>query len=74
MSKASDDFCKILLDIIRKELGAKPEERIDKRYYTSLDNGDREYLAPDNMYYRAHCGYCAEIKYLEHIYNDSKAC
>jgi len=67
----TDDFCKILLAQTRMELGAKPEERIDKRYYTTENKG-RQYLAPNNLYYTSHCGYCAEAKYLEDIYKDKE--
>ena len=66
---ASDEFCKVLLNITRKELEPKPEEKIDKRYFSTTNHG-RQYLAPNSLYYTAHCGYCAEVKYLEDIYKD----
>ena len=52
--------CREFLKSYRRIVNAKPEEKIDKRY--------KPYLAPDNNYYNAHCGYCAEVKYLETIY------
>jgi hypothetical protein len=60
-------FCKVLLQLTRKELKAKPEEKINKRYYTTLSRG-RQYLAPNDLYYTAHCGFCAEVQYLEDIH------
>jgi hypothetical protein len=56
------DFCKILLKETRKFCDARPSEKIDKRY--------KPYLAPNNKYYDEHCGYCAEVKYLQEIYRD----
>lgn len=53
--------CKEFLKAYRKVVNAKPDEKIDKRY--------KPYLAPDNFYYYAHCGYCAEVKYLEKLYS-----
>jgi len=54
-------ICKEFLKHYRKIVGAKPDERIDKRY--------KPYLAPNDKYYEnAHCGYCAEVKYLGEIY------
>ena len=54
-------FCKLFLLNFRKVVGAKSEERIDKRY--------KPYLAPNNKYYEnEHCCYCAEVKYLSEIY------
>jgi len=53
--------CKELLKAFRKVVNAKPEEKIDKRY--------KPYLAPNNKYYDAHCGYCAEVEYLSEIYS-----
>jgi hypothetical protein len=55
-----NEACKAYLKAFRKVVGAKPDEKIDKRY--------KPYLAPNNKYYDAHCGYCAEVKYLEEIY------
>jgi hypothetical protein len=55
-----NEICKTYLKAFRKIVGAKPNEKIDKRY--------KPYLAPNNKYYEAHCGYCAEVKYLEEIY------
>lgn len=54
--------CREYLKNLRKILHPKPEERIDKRY--------KPYLAPNGKYYDAHCGYCAEVKYLLDIYKD----
>lgn len=53
--------CKAFLLAYRKVISAKPEEKIDKRY--------KPYLAPNDKYYDTHCGYCAEVKYLEEIYH-----
>ena len=55
------NICKAFLKSLRRVVGAKPEEKIDKRY--------KPYLAPNNKYYEGHCGYCAEAKYLLEIYN-----
>lgn len=53
--------CKEYLKAYRTIVGAKKEEKIDKRY--------KPYLAPNDKYYSdAHCGYCAEVEYLEEIY------
>lgn len=65
----SDDYtrygnnCKVFLKAYRKHVGAKKEERIDKRY--------KPYLAPNDKYYEAHCGNCAEVMYLQEIYGKS---
>jgi hypothetical protein len=53
--------CKQYLKYFRKVIGAKKNEKIDKRY--------KPYLAPNNKYYNSHCGYCAEIEYLTELYN-----
>ena len=54
--------CKVYLMFFRKIVGAKPEERIDKRY--------KQLLAPNDKYYEGeHCPYCAEVKYLSEIYH-----
>lgn len=60
----------MLLAKTREDLQAKPEEKIDKRYRAKVARG-WQYLAPNNQYYVAHCGFCAEVKYLEDIYKDS---
>ena len=53
--------CKDFLKKFRITVGAKPEERIDKRY--------KPYLAPNNRYYEnTCCGYCAEVEYLSELY------
>ena len=53
--------CKEFLKAYRKTIGAKPKERIDKRY--------KPYLAPNDKYYEnTCCGYCAEVNYLSEIY------
>ena len=52
--------CKAYLKAYRKVVGAKKDEKIDKRY--------KPYLAPNGKYYEAHCGYCAEVEYLTEIY------
>ena len=54
--------CKAYLKAYRKVVGAKKDEKINKRY--------KPYLAPNNKYYEAHCGYCAEVEYLKEIYNE----
>lgn len=59
--------CKEFLKVYRKIVGAKPEEKIDKRIKT----GDW-YLAPNNKQYKGHCGYCAEVGYLGEIYGDKE--
>jgi len=56
--------CKEFLKHYRKVVGAKKEERIDKRY--------KPYLAPNDKYYEEHCGYCAEVKYLSELYADKE--
>jgi len=56
-----NEICKEYLKAMRKILKAKPDEKIDKRY--------KPYLAPNDKYYKAHCGYCAEVNYLQEIYN-----
>jgi len=56
--------CKEYLKWFRKVVNAKPEEKIDKRY--------KPYLAPNNKYYDAHCGYCAEVAYLLDIIKEEK--
>ena len=60
----ANEICKAFLEQYRKIVGAKPEERINKRY--------KPYLAPDNHYYDGHCGHCAEVKYLGTIYSKDK--
>ena len=57
------NICKEYLKAYRKIVKAKPDEKIDKRY--------KPYLAPNDKYYdKAHCGYCAEVKYLSEIYEN----
>lgn len=57
-----NEICKAFLKTFRKTVGAKPNEKIDKRY--------KPYLAPNDKYYEhEHCGYCAEVKYLSEIYS-----
>ena len=56
--------CRIYLNELRRKINAKPKEKIDKRY--------KPYLAPNNKYYEAHCGYCAEADYLIEIYKIKK--
>ena len=53
--------CKEYLKEFRKIVGAKNNERIDKRYDTLLAPNDK-------MYNNEHCGYCAEVLYLQEIY------
>ena len=60
----ANEMCKEYLKEYRKIVGAREEEKIDKRYHDG--NG---WLAPNNRYYNAHCGYCAEVKYLADIYD-----
>jgi len=60
----ANDICKAYLKAFRKVVRAKDNEKIDKRY--------KPYLAPNNKYYDAHCGYCAEVEYLSEIYNKPK--
>jgi len=55
-----ENKCKEFLKAFRKTVGAKKDEKIDKRY--------KPYLAPNDKYYDEHCGYCAEVKYLQEIY------
>ena len=57
-----DENCKAFLMALRETLGAKPNERIDKRYGTLLAPNDK-------MYDNSHCPYCAEADYLNEIYN-----
>jgi len=54
------NHCKEYLKAFRKQVGAKKDEKIDKRY--------KPYLAPNDKYYSAHCGYCAEVEYLTELY------
>jgi len=56
-----NELCKAYLKAMRKILNAKSDEKIDKRY--------KPYLAPNDKYYKGHCGYCAEVNYLQDIYN-----
>lgn len=59
----STETCKAYLKAYRKEVGAKPDEKIDKRYGI--------WLAPnDKTYDSAHCGFCAEVEYLSDIYTE----
>jgi len=62
----ANEICKEFLKNFRRECGAKPTEKIDKRYRQSSG-----WLAPNDKYYQAHCGYCAEVKYLSDIYRDT---
>jgi len=56
-----NEKCKRYLKHFRKVIRAKPNERIDKRY--------RPLLAPNDKYYdNSHCPYCAEVDYLDEIY------
>lgn len=58
-------LCKEFLKSVRKTVGAKPEEKIDKRY--------SGWLAPNGKaYWNAHCGYCAEVEYLLEIYSEKE--
>ena len=59
----ANEDCKAFLKYFRKEDKAKKDEKIDKRY--------KPYLAPNNKYYEAHCGYCAEVQYLTEIHEKS---
>ena len=56
----ANEDCKAFLKYFRKEVKAKKDEKIDKRY--------KPYLAPNNKSYGAHCGYCAEVQYLTEIH------
>ena len=56
-----NEECKRFLNIIRRIIGAKKQEKLDKR--------KKRIVAPNGMLYIAHCGYCAEIRYLYDIYN-----
>ena len=58
--------CKAYLEAMRKVIGAKDHEKIDKRY----GNPGSGYLAPNDKYYFGHCAYCAEVSYLSEIYAD----
>lgn len=58
--------CKAYLKATRRVVGAKDNERIDKRYGNPLSG----YLAPNDKYYSGHCGYCAEVAYLMDIYSE----
>lgn len=57
-----NERCKQFLKHMRKLVKAKPHEKIDKRC--------KPYLAPNDKYYEAHCGYCAEVNYLLEIYDE----
>lgn len=51
--------CKEFLRYYRKIKNVAPEQKIDKRY--------KPYLAPNDKYYFGHCGYCAEVAYLQEV-------
>lgn len=57
-----NEKCKTFLKFYRLEVNAKKIETINKRYHCSFG-----FLAPNNKYYNAHCGYCAEVEYLNDI-------
>jgi len=57
----ANEKCKAYLKAYRKVVGAKKDEKIDKRFIP--------YLGPNNQYYTAHCGHCAEVHYLADIYD-----
>ena len=59
-----NEKCKTFLKHYRKVVDAKPNEKIDKRY--------KPYLAPNDKIYSGHCGYCAELNYLQEIYSGDK--
>lgn len=63
----ANEICKEYFKAIRKTVGAKPDEKIDKRY-----KNDFGYLAPNDKYYKGHCGHCAEVEYLLDIYKDKE--
>ena len=56
--------CKAFLKAFRATVGAKPDEKIDKRYKSFSG-----FLAPNDKHYGGHCGHCAEVEYLTEIYN-----
>lgn len=55
--------CSEYLKQIRKQYQVPKNDKIDKRYH-----GYFGWLAPDDNYYNDHCGYCAEVKYIEQKY------
>lgn len=57
----ANEMCKAFLKSLRIVVGAKPDEKIDKRY--------KPFLAPNDKYYSGHCGHCAEVTYLTEIYD-----
>lgn len=61
MAKTKFVPCKEYLKAFRIIVGAKKDEKIDKRY--------RPHLAPNDKRYDAHCGYCAEVEYLADIHD-----
>lgn len=60
----ANDHCKRFLKEFRKQVNAKPDEKINKKYH-----GWHGWLAPNDKHYDGHCGHCAEVKYLKDIYN-----
>lgn len=70
----NNDLCKIALAYARVQLGAlQQNQRINKRRYYTIATGERVYLSPDGCKtYTAHCGHCAELKYLEDKFHDYK--
>ena len=60
----ANENCKEYLKAVRKQLKAKYDEKIDKRYKDQMFG----YLAPNDKYYKTHCGHCAEVEYLLDIY------
>jgi len=63
----TNEHCKEYLKAFRKAVGAKKDEKINKRYKSIFG-----WLAPDDRYYTGHCGHCAEVKYLSRIYGNQE--
>jgi len=54
---------KVFLIELRKRYRVPKDDRIDKRCHSAFG-----WLAPDDNYYKGHCGYCAEASYIENKY------
>lgn len=67
----ANEVCKAFLKEYRKVVGAKSDEKIDKRYHSGFGSNP-QFLAPNDKYYSGHCGHCAEVEYLTEIYSEEE--